>query len=130
VLLQALSRQLGLETGVALAVGIAAALCCLLGAYALRHDDISCFALAASAALLATPVAWIYYPALLVIPVAARFPRFNVTWLGFLALWVSWYATPLGWATAELSVAVLAICAVVVAGVVAAGPSPRLAPAR
>ena len=114
VLLQALGRQSGLDAGPALALGLAAAACCLVGAYVLRDDDISCFALVGSAALLATPVAWIYYPALLVIPVAARFPRFNLAWLGFTALWVSWYATPLGWATAQLSIAVLLVCALMV----------------
>jgi hypothetical protein len=118
VLLQALGRQSGLEPAPALAIGLAVAACCLVGAYLLRDDDISCFALVASAALLATPVAWIYYPALLVIPVAARFPRFNVAWLGFTALWVSWYATPLGWATAQLSLAVLLVCALMVLAVV------------
>ncbi len=125
VLLQALGRQSGLDAGPALALGLTAAACCLVGAFVLREDDISCFALVGAAALLATPVAWIYYPALLVIPVAARFPRFNLAWLGFTVLWVSWYATPLGWATAQLSIAVLLVCALMALAVLRTGRTLR-----
>ena len=131
ILIQALARQSGLGVDTALAIGIVAAACCAVAAFALRRDEISCLAFATAAALLATPVAWIYYPALLVVPLAARFPRFNLVWLAFAALWVSWYRTPLGWATAELSVAVLAVCAVLLGAVVVPGrkrPEAALVP--
>ena len=125
IFVQALARQSGLGVDAALAVGLAAAACCLLGALLVRRDDVSCFALASAAALLATPVAWIYYPALLVVPVAARFPRFHLSWLAFAALWVSWYRTPLGWATAELSIAVLAVCVMLIGMVLLPGRKAR-----
>lgn len=114
ILVQALVRQLGESTSVATVAGVASALICFALGTMRRDDDLASFTWFAFGAILLTPIAWIYYPGLLVIPLAVRYPRFGAAWILFAALWVSWVYTPLGWATAQLSVAVIALCTLLV----------------
>lgn len=128
VLVHAFVRQLDFSRTTALAAAAACAFVCFAVAWRRRHDDTACFALSAFAALLLTPIAWIYYPGLLIVPLAARSPRYSRAWLLVAALWVSWAYTPLGWATWELSAAVILICVSLVALIVAGGFGARARP--
>lgn len=118
VLVHAFARQLGLGEDVTFAVSVSIAALLFLLALALRRDELSSFTLFIAGALALTPIAWIYYPALLIVPVAVRWPRLAWPWIAFGALWVSWVYTPLGWATARLSAVVIVICAAIVAATV------------
>ncbi len=109
VLLHAFLRQIGFGRGIATAAALGCAAVCVALAAAARSDEVACFALLLLAALLATPVAWVYYPGLLVIPLALRWPRAGVFWLFLPVLWVSWAKSPLHWATPQLSLTVLGL---------------------
>jgi len=80
----ALAAQLGIARiqTVALAVGLVA----LLVAYRLRRNDLSAFAWAVSAALLASPVVWTHYYALLVVPLAIAVPVWTPMWFAPFAM--------------------------------------------
>jgi alpha-1,2-mannosyltransferase len=56
--------------------------------WACRHiDHASSFALAVGLALLVSPIVWLHYATLLVVPLALRRPQFSGLWLVPLALW-------------------------------------------
>jgi hypothetical protein len=75
----ALAAQLGLATNqlVALAAGVLA----LVIAACVRGDDLAAYAWALTAALLASPMVWTHYYALLLVPLALAFPAWGVAWL-------------------------------------------------
>jgi alpha-1,2-mannosyltransferase len=75
----ALAAQLGLATNqlVALAAGVLA----LVIAASVRRDDLAAYAWAMTAALLASPMVWTHYYALLLVPLALSFPAWGVAWL-------------------------------------------------
>jgi alpha-1,2-mannosyltransferase len=52
-----------------------------------RLDHVSSFALAVGLALMLSPIVWLHYATLLVVPLALRRPRFSGLWLVPLALW-------------------------------------------
>jgi hypothetical protein len=107
--LQGLVLQLHEPSKLALAAGIAAA--ALLLAAALFAGDLGGFTLAACAAVILSPVAWIGYMGLLVIPLAVRWPAWSRAWLVLLGTYVSWYYFPLRFTSPELSVCTLALLA-------------------
>jgi hypothetical protein len=79
----ALARAIGSGSALAwalwAAVGLAvAALGCM---YARRGDDLRAFSLLVAAALLLTPVVWLHYFAVLLVPFAVARPRFDLAWL-------------------------------------------------
>jgi hypothetical protein len=73
--------------------------------------DLGGFTLAACAAVILSPVAWIGYMGLLVIPLAVRWPAWSRAWLVLLGTYVSWYYFPLRFTSPELSVCTLALLA-------------------
>jgi hypothetical protein len=56
--------------------------------YARRADERRAFTAAILAVILLSPVVWLTYLALLLVPLALRAPRFNRWWLAPLAFWV------------------------------------------
>ena len=64
--------------GVAIALAAAAAVACL--AMALRGRDRDAFMLAVAASLLVTPIVWLHYFTLLLVPIALASPRLNRLW--------------------------------------------------
>jgi hypothetical protein len=65
--------------------GIAAAISIVLGR---RGDDRTAFAWAIAVTLLATPVIWSHYYALLIVPLAVARPRLSPIWLLALLMWI------------------------------------------
>jgi alpha-1,2-mannosyltransferase len=114
--LQGLALQLHESPSLALAAGVAAA--ALLLAAAWFAGDLGGFALAACAAVILSPVAWIGYMGLLVIPLAVRWPAWSRAWLILLGTYVSWYYFPLPFKSPELSVCTLALLGLVAVVVV------------
>ena len=105
--LQGLVLQLHEPSSLAMAAGVAAA--GLLLAAAWFAGDLGGFTLAACAAVLLSPVAWIGYMGLLVIPLAVRWPSWSRAWLLLLGTYISWYYFPLPFKSAELSLCTLAL---------------------
>jgi hypothetical protein len=58
-------------------------------AVARRGGDASGFALALAAAVLATPIVWLHYFMLLLVPIAIARPRLSPLWVVPLAYWVT-----------------------------------------
>lgn len=108
--LQGLVLQLHEPSTLALAAGVAAA--ALLLAASWFAGDLGGFTLAACAAVLLSPVAWIGYMGLLVIPLAVRWPTWSRPWLVLLGTYISWYYFPLPFRSAALSVCTLALLGV------------------
>jgi hypothetical protein len=69
-----------------LAAGAAALSACLL--YGRRGDDRRSFILAVVACLALSPIVWLHYLALLLVPVAIARPRLSGVWLVPICLWV------------------------------------------
>jgi hypothetical protein len=80
----ALAAQLGVPGNqlVALAAGVAA----LMVAWRLRRDELGAFAWAVTAALLASPMVWWHYFALLLVPLALAAPTWGIVWLSPFAM--------------------------------------------
>lgn len=111
---QPLVRQLGFERGVALTVGVVVGLVCLTVAWRSRNELLS-YAWTLGSALAFAPVIWMHYYALLAVPLAVARPRAGGAWWLFLALWVSWALSPLEWASAQLSIAVVSLVTLLLA---------------
>lgn len=82
---------LGLGDGsarlVAVLVGVALLAGCVV--FARRGDDFRSFTLALAAALAFTPIVWLHYLVLLLVPLAIARPRFSAVWLLPLLLWLT-----------------------------------------
>jgi hypothetical protein len=87
VLVQALVRQLHGTPAEALVCGAAAAAGLVLFAWRARDDDAVCFTYCLAAALLLSPISWIYYLSLLVVPLAIQRPRLSIEWWLLVLLW-------------------------------------------
>jgi hypothetical protein len=87
-----------------------------------RLDDASSFALAVGLALILSPIVWLHYATLLLVPLALRRPHFSWLWLTPLALW----AYPFETTSFHLWPAVVFIAVVAVATV----QRPRIAVRR
>ena len=89
--LATVAGALGASTDVAVALAAAAGLALLLlAAWVVRRDDGDrrAFALVVTAALVATPIVWPNYAALLLVPVAVVWPRLSPAWFFGYVLWV------------------------------------------
>jgi hypothetical protein len=86
----ALGLHLGLGHSWAYLLGIAAAAAAILACFYLgrRGDDRRAVTLGIAACLLATPVLWVHYFALLIVPLALARPRLSGLWFLPLVLWV------------------------------------------
>jgi hypothetical protein len=71
----------------AVAVGVALLAGCLL--VARRGDDLASFTLALAAALVLSPIVWLHYFVVLLVPLAVARPRFSTLWLLPLLLWLT-----------------------------------------
>jgi alpha-1,2-mannosyltransferase len=86
----ALFRLLGLSTGSARLAVLALTLAALGAVVAVargRDGDRRSFLLALGAGLLASPIVWMHYLVLLVVPLALYRPRFGIAWVVPLAYW-------------------------------------------
>lgn len=88
--LYALGLELGLGAAAAKIVWLAAGLGSLAGCVLLgrRGDDRRSFVLAVVASLALSPIVWLHYFAVLLVPLAISRPRFGPAWLLPIALWV------------------------------------------
>jgi hypothetical protein len=87
VLLQALVRQLHGTPAAALICGGAAAAAMVLLGWRARENDAACFTYCLAAALLLSPISWIYYLSVLVVPIAIQRPRLSSEWWLLVLLW-------------------------------------------
>jgi alpha-1,2-mannosyltransferase len=71
------------------AVAIGVALIAASVVYGRRGDDFRSFALALAASLAFTPIVWLHYLVLLLVPLAIARPRFSPIWLVPLLLWLT-----------------------------------------
>lgn len=115
--LQGLLQQCGLDDGATLAIGVVAGGILLGLAWFSRADEVRSLAFAIVAVLVASPVAWVGYATVLVIPLAARFPRFDAWWLVFVGFaYLHWWNSALAFRSASLSVATIVLTMVFAAG--------------
>jgi alpha-1,2-mannosyltransferase len=77
----AAARVAALLIGSALVIGVVV--------FARRGDDFRSFTLALAAALAFTPIVWLHYLVLLLVPLAIARPRFSAVWLLPLLLWLT-----------------------------------------
>ena len=111
-LIQGLVQQVGGSYALATAIGLCAAAGLICVAWRVRRDDIAGFALILAAAIVASPIAWVGYATLLVVPLAARTERFTSAWLLLLGFgYLHWWHSPLFFRSAGLSVATIALTA-------------------
>ncbi len=94
-----LGMQLGTGRTAAYAVGLtvaaSAAVACV--AAGRRHHDRSALLLGIAVSLLATPIVWRHYFALLIVPLAIARPRLSPVWLLPLALYACPVTSPVTW---------------------------------
>ena len=85
-----LTRDLGAGRAsgyiIAIAIGLACAVACVVNGR--KGRDASALTLAITIALLVTPLVWIHYFALFLVPVAIASPRLGPLWLLPLAYWL------------------------------------------
>jgi hypothetical protein len=97
--LMGLGMHLGTGAGAAYVAGLAvaatAALACVLAGR--RHHDQSALLLSIAVSLLATPIVWRHYFALLIVPLAIARPRLSPVWLIPLALHACPVTAPVTW---------------------------------
>lgn len=73
--------NLGAPPGLVAIVTLAAGTFALIVAWHLREDDLACLSWVISAALLASPIVWVHYYALMLVPLALATPRLSRAWL-------------------------------------------------
>ena len=73
----------------ALAVAIAVALLGLCAVYGRRGADFASFSYALAAALAFSPIVWLHYLVLLLVPLGIAKPRFSAVWLLPMLLWLT-----------------------------------------
>ncbi len=134
----ALVARLGAPPGAAQAAALAAAACLGVLAFSLRRSprgDAAAFTIALAACLVVSPIVWLHYYALLIVPVAILSPRLSWAWALPLASWT--FAEPVQpAATWKIVLAQLAIAGVVAlalrearsAGDRCASPRPEASP--
>jgi alpha-1,2-mannosyltransferase len=84
-------QSVGVSDTASQAIAIAAAFALLAGCVlaARRSDDFAAFTLALGAALVLSPIVWLHYFVLLLVPLAIARPRFSTVWLLPLLLWLT-----------------------------------------
>jgi hypothetical protein len=114
--------------GQPLADAVALAAAVVLGAVVIvlgfRGHERQALGICIAASLLASPMVESHYLVLLVVALALMRPRFDVTWLIPLALWLTPIASPAQWQRG------LALGAIGLMGALAAGPRPHAGPWR
>jgi hypothetical protein len=117
-----LALHLGASHPVAtvLGFGLAAVVAMACFAAGWRGRDRTSFILCVAVALLATPIIWLHYFALLVIPLALARPRFSATWLLPLVLFVCPPTSP---STRQIALGLLVFTALVLVALHASRPS-------
>jgi glycosyl transferase family 87 len=125
--LQGLLEQLHSPSKVALGAGVVVAAMLLWGVWV--AGDVGGYTLAACAAIVLSPVAWIGYTGLLIVPLAAAWPRWSRPWLLLLGTYVSWYYFPIAYRSPGLSVCTLGLVAAIVTSVLRKDVR-RIAPPR
>ena len=86
-----MASTLGLSEGIGRAVTLAVGLALLVGCVVLarRGDEERSFTCAVAATLALSPIVWLHYLVLLLVPLAILRPRFSLIWLLPVVLWVS-----------------------------------------
>lgn len=107
---------------IALIVGIALVVACV--AFARRGEDFRSFTFALAASLAFTPIVWLHYLVLLLVPLAIARPRFSAIWLLPLMLWL----TPLNGNGESIQPLLPAFVAAAVIALVLAEPERRPLP--
>ena len=108
----------------ALAIAVAVALLALCVVYARRGDEAKSFIVALAAALAFSPIVWLHYLVLLLVPLAIARPRFSAVWLLPLLLWL----TPLNGNGEVIQPLLPALVAAAVFVLVLLEPKPEAAP--
>jgi hypothetical protein len=108
----------GVGRAIALAVGAALLAGCVV--YARRGDESRSFTCAVTATLALSPIVWLHYLVVLLVPLAIVRPRFSLIWLLPVLLWVS----PRPGYAEGFQTFVPAIAAVILLGVILARPQP------
>jgi alpha-1,2-mannosyltransferase len=116
---------LGEPVGQALTLLVGSALLVACVVLARRADDARSFTCAVAATLALSPIVWLHYLVVLLVPVAIARPRFSLLWLLPVLLWVS--PRP-GYAEGVQTFAP-AIAAAILVGVLLARPTMRPKPA-
>ena len=80
---------LGETAGRLLTLAVGALLLAACVAFARRGDDFRSFTCAVAATLALSPIVWLHYLLLLLVPLAVARPRFSVIWLLPVLLWIS-----------------------------------------
>jgi alpha-1,2-mannosyltransferase len=80
---------LGDVEGRLIAAGLGVALLVASVVFARRGDDLRSFTFALAAAIALTPIVWLHYLVLLLVPLAIARPRFSAIWLMPLILWLT-----------------------------------------
>ena len=104
---------------VAFALGIGLLAACI--AFARRGDDFRSFAFALAASLALTPIVWLHYLVLLLVPLGIARPRFSAVWLVPLLL----FLTPLNGNGESIQPLLPALVAAAVFTLTLADPEPR-----
>jgi RNA polymerase sigma factor (sigma-70 family) len=86
---EALALSAGASAGAAHLVAVLVALAGIAGIVVVRNDDRAALTLAVVVALLATPILWMHYLILLVVPIALARPTLTPLWALPAALWLS-----------------------------------------
>ena len=109
----ALASDLGAPDLLARGIGIAVGMATLLGCWILgrRGDEPRSFTLAILASLLLTPIIWLHYFALLLVPIAIVHKRLSLLWATPLLLWL--FAQGFGNGTSFETAWTLAVAALV-----------------
>jgi hypothetical protein len=110
----AVAIDLGTSHAFARAVGVAVALLLLAGVVYLgrRGDERGAFVIAIAATLACSPIVWLHYFALLLVPVAIVRPHFGAIWFVPLGMW--WFGAGTGNGTTGQAIVVLGVAAATV----------------
>jgi hypothetical protein len=111
----AIALNLGSRAGVILTVAIAAAGIAVIVRLARRPDgDRRSLSAAVALALLTTPILWLHYLIVLLVPIALLRPRLSPLWLVPVALWVTPRTDSMGapWRIATVLAAIAAVAAI------------------
>jgi len=115
--------SVGFGDGAARLLAVLIGLTLLVGCVVLarRGDDLRSFTLALAASLALTPIVWLHYLVLLLVPLAIARPRFSAIWLVPLLLWL----TPLNGNGESIQPFLPALVVAAVLAVVLTGESPK-----
>jgi hypothetical protein len=86
---QALALAFGAPAGAAAAVSIVLAILGVGAIFLLRRQERDAFAVAVVVSVLATPILWMHYLVLLIVPLLLLGPSLSVWWIALVALWAT-----------------------------------------